>query len=571
MKLNKIIPFKLFSLLNKKQKIYLLILLIATIILSLIETLGISIIMPFISVASNPAILDSGRYNQIFIYSGIDKKSSFIIIFGLLIIAFYFFRSIFNVSYVYFSIAYTKSIFRYLSGKLFQTYLTIPYKIYSQKNTADFRTIISAESNNVSTILLSFIQILSEFFTVFLIYIFMIIINWQMTLIITFILLFLALIIINIFFKKTKIQGVKKSEAAKKLNRILEETFGNFKFMKLKGNDKQIIDVYKNSVTVYAQAETISETIGILPKNILENLGFSLIIAAIIYIIWRYDSADKVIPIISMYALALYRILPAVFKILQNINKLVYYQYSLNMVYENINQATEEEGNQDITFGDQINFNDVSFNYVSNHEILKNVSFDIKKGEKIAFSGESGSGKTTLVDLIIGLNKPVSGTIAVDNIIITNKNIRSWRKKIGYIPQNIYLFDGTVAENITFGSDFNQDQLINALKTANIWDFLSQKEGIHTRVGEGGNQLSGGQKQRIGIARALYNNPEILVLDEATSALDYETEEKIMNEIYNISKDKTLIVIAHRISTLKNCNKIININKGIISIDEKIL
>jgi ATP-binding cassette subfamily B protein/ATP-binding cassette subfamily C protein len=392
-----------------------------------------------------------------------------------------------------------------------------------------------------------------------------------MTLIITFILLFLALIIINIFFKKTKIQGVKKSEAAKKLNRILEETFGNFKFMKLKGNDKQIIDVYKNSVTVYAQAETISETIGILPKNILENLGFSLIIAAIIYIIWRYDSADKVIPIISMYALALYRILPAVFKILQNINKLVYYQYSLNMVYENINQATEEEGNQDITFGDQINFNDVSFNYVSNHEILKNVSFDIKKGEKIAFSGESGSGKTTLVDLIIGLNKPVSGTIAVDNIIITNKNIRSWRKKIGYIPQNIYLFDGTVAENITFGSDFNQDQLINALKTANIWDFLSQKEGIHTRVGEGGNQLSGGQKQRIGIARALYNNPEILVLDEATSALDYETEEKIMNEIYNISKDKTLIVIAHRISTLKNCNKIININKGIISIDEKIL
>jgi ATP-binding cassette, subfamily B, bacterial PglK len=199
---------------------------------------------------------------------------------------------------------------------------------------------------------------------------------------------------------------------------------------------------------------------------------------------------------------------------------------------------------------------------MTGEEIISGVSLEIKKGEKIAITGESGSGKSTLVDIITGIHKPVLGKVYIDDKAITDDNIRSWRKKIGYIPQSIYLFDGTVAENISFGSMPDVEKIITALKKANIWDFLSQKEGLNTKVGDGGIQLSGGQQQRIGIARALYDDPEVLVLDEATSALDNETEQKIMDEIYNVSANKTLIVIAHRLTTIERCDRRILIENG---------
>jgi ATP-binding cassette subfamily B protein/ATP-binding cassette subfamily C protein len=165
---------------------------------------------------------------------------------------------------------------------------------------------------------------------------------------------------------------------------------------------------------------------------------------------------------------------------------------------------------------------------------------------------------------MIGINYPSRGNIYVDGNMINSANIRSWRNKIGYIPQNIYLFDGTVAENVAFGAEYNEAKIVQVLKEANIWDFLAEKDGIDTLVGEGGIQLSGGQKQRIGIARALYGDPELLVLDEATSSLDNETEAKIMDEIYGLSGDKTLIVIAHRLSTVERCNRRINIENGMV-------
>jgi ATP-binding cassette subfamily B protein/ATP-binding cassette subfamily C protein len=193
-----------------------------------------------------------------------------------------------------------------------------------------------------------------------------------------------------------------------------------------------------------------------------------------------------------------------------------------------------------------------------------NAYIEIIIGEKVAFVGESGSGKTTLVDIIIGIYKPEQGGLYVDDVLIEKTNILSWRSKIGYIPQGIYLFDGTVAENVSFGSKRDDRKIIDVLKKAKIWDFLETKEGLSTRVGEGGIQLSGGQSQRIGIARALYTDPELLVLDEATSSLDDATEAQIMEEIYDLSGNKTLIIIAHRLSTVARCNRQLRIENGVI-------
>jgi len=205
----------------------------------------------------------------------------------------------------------------------------------------------------------------------------------------------------------------------------------------------------------------------------------------------------------------------------------------------------------------------IKFSYTSSKKILKDISLEIKKGDKVAFIGSSGEGKSTLIDLIIGIYKPISGNIFIDNTKLTDDNIKNFRKKIGYIPQSIYLFDGTVAQNIAFSDDVDENKVNQILDKVDLLNFFNEKnDGINTVVGEGGVKLSGGQKQRIAIARALYNDPEIMVLDEATSALDTVTEQKIMSEIYGIAGDKTLIIIAHRLSTIEKCDKVFTIKNG---------
>jgi ATP-binding cassette subfamily B protein/ATP-binding cassette subfamily C protein len=390
----------------------------------------------------------------------------------------------------------------------------------------------------------------------------MLFVNWKTTLLLTGILLICIFVISNIIIRKNRKLGVERYEADREIHRTIGATFGNIKFIKLKGNEEQILKDFRLSTKKHSHANVLNLTLGIMPKNILECIGFSLLAVIIIFNLLYRNSAENIIPIIAIYALSLYRILPAVHKLLGNLNNILYLKKSLDIVYDNINQNIEHEGFEHITFNKSIVIKNLSFKYDNSNDVLNNISLEIRKGEKVAIIGESGGGKSTLVDLIIGIHKPNSGNIYIDDTLITDANIRSWRSKIGYIPQNIYLFDGTIYDNIVFGMEPNVEQVSRVLKMANIWDILEKKDGLDTRVGEGGIQLSGGQKQRIGIARALYNNPDVLVLDEATSALDTETETKIMDEIYNIGKDKTLIIIAHRLSTIERCDRKIKIEDG---------
>jgi ABC-type multidrug transport system fused ATPase/permease subunit len=252
-------------------------------------------------------------------------------------------------------------------------------------------------------------------------------------------------------------------------------------------------------------------------------------------------------------------------RIVTGYNTLLYYHRSIDIIDEELKTTQENLGNKIIEFKEKIELTNVNFSY-QEKEVLSGINLTINKGEKIAFIGESGSGKSTLVDLIIGLYRLNQGEMKIDNVLVDESNLQNWRSQIGYIPQQVYLFDGTIAENVCFGRDLDKSLLVTVLKQANILDFLQTKQGVNTLVGEGGIQLSGGQKQRVAIARAIYGQPEILVLDEATSALDEETERKIMNEIYQISQDKTLIVIAHRLSTIKDCDKIYQLEDGVLNI-----
>ena len=354
-----------------------------------------------------------------------------------------------------------------------------------------------------------------------------------------------------------------RAEAQRKFYEVINRSFGNFKLIKLQVQDQSLLKDFSEASYDYTKANVTNATLAQVPRLFLEAIGFGIIISIVIYLVWKYHGdVSGVLAIISMFVLSLYRLMPSVNRIMTAYNQILFNHKSLDIIHHDLSYGTEKIGDKELMFQEKINLENISFEYESNKPILKNINLEIKKGSSVAFIGESGSGKSTLVDVIIGLYKPKNGKLYSDNAMIVDSNVKSWRLKVGYIPQSVYLFDGTVGENISFGLKYDKRKIDAVLKKAKIYDFLETKDGQNTTVGEDGIMLSGGQKQRIAIARALYLDPEILVLDEATSALDDDTEKEIMQEMYEISGDKTLIIIAHRLSTIDRCDTVYELKNG---------
>lgn len=556
-------PKKLLAITTRQEKKNFIILIFMSIFLSIIETVGISAIMPFITLASDPSKIVSNKYSKmVYDFFEFSTTTNFMIFFGLFLIGFYIFRATYSMLYNYILNKFAFGRFHAFAFRLFKNYTNLPYKRFVKRNSAELIKTIVNEASNLSFYMQSLLLIFSEFFTIVLLYVLLLLMDWKMTLILT--ILLGAKVLFLLFFLKKKIEkeGTRRSIMQSKFYKILNETFGNFKIIKLIQNEEKLYNEFSSISYGYAKANIVSNTLNQLPRLSLETIGFSVLIGIVVYVLFQYNDANFVLPIISMYALALYRILPALNRILSNYNTLLFLSNSLDIVYSDLSYTPQTEGKDFIDFKNKIELTNVSFEYNKNKKVLENINIIINKGDKVAFVGESGSGKSTLVDLIIGLYKPLSGEIVIDDKKLTSDNVKSYRSKVGYIPQSIYLFDGTVGENVAFGYEYDKEKIMEVLKKANIYDFLSSKEGIDTLVGDGGIQLSGGQKQRIGIARALYSDPEILVLDEATSALDNETEAKIMDEIYETSQDKTLLIIAHRLSTIERCDRKIMLSNG---------
>jgi ABC-type multidrug transport system fused ATPase/permease subunit len=556
---------KLKLLLSKRDKQFLILLLLFSLFISVIETIGVSIIMPYVAVASNFTLIHTNKYYLwIYNYFGFHNDINFVIIFGFLLIFFYLFRSVVNLFYFYLLARFSKGRYYVIAYKLFENYLSMPYRGFIDRNSSNLTKTIISEAQNVTELISALLFMVSEIFIIILIYTLFIYINWKITLALSVILLLNALLLTQTVSKKIKKLGQKRELFQKRFFEVINTTMGNFKMIKLHGEEKDILKEFSQSTDSFAKTYIANESLSNFPRLFLEAIGFSIVASIIIYLVYINQSdISHSFGLISMFVLGLYRLLPSVNRILVSYNKILFYRKSLDIVHNDLIYEIEDLGTENISFNKEIRLENLSFSYIDSNNILKNINISIKKGKKIAFTGESGSGKSTLVDIIIGLYKPSAGNIYIDNTLLTEKNVRSWRKRIGYIPQSIYLFDGTVAQNVTMGKDINSDKVIEVLKKANIWDFLdAHHQGIETNVGEGGVKLSGGQKQRIAIARALYFDPEILVLDEATSALDEETEAKIMQEIYKVSEDKTLIIIAHRLSTIDGCDVVYKLDNG---------
>lgn len=554
---------KFLKLLTKEYQVKFIFILLAGILLSVVETVGVSIIMPFITLASEPSKIFANPYSNFFYdYFNFSSTANFMICFGLILVGFYIFRAAYIIIYSYLTNSFSFGVFYMYSCLLFKNYTNLTYVDITNKNISKMTSIVVSESFNLSNYAQNIIIIFIEIFTVTFLYLLLILVNWKMTLILTSSLG--IIIFILLFFLKNKIreEGVKRSNIQSNFYKILNETFCNFKMLKFIQNEDQIYNNFSKLSHELSKVHVMNGIMSNIYRPLLETIGFSILILVVVYMLYAYENSDVVLPIVSMYALALYRMLPAINRILAAYNMIMFLTNSFDVIYKELSNVPLVEGDENIAFNVKIELKHVNFEYIEGKKIFEDVNLTIMKGDKVAFVGSSGSGKSTLVDIITGLYVPLYGSILVDDIELNYKNVRSFRSRIGYIPQAIYLFDGTVGENVSFGYEYNEEKVVEALKKAKIYNFLLTKKGVNTKVGDGGIQLSGGQKQRIGIARALYNEPDIIVLDEATSALDVDTESKIMDEIYKIGENKTLLIVAHRISTIRKCNKKLELCDG---------
>ena len=561
---------KLFAVLSLQDKRFFYALLAFSVLISFIESFAISLIMPFVSVASDFSLFERNAYlRQIDEFFSLPKYE-LVAYFGLLLIVFYVLRAFLNALYFYLLARFSKGRYHLFALRLFRKYLNLDYESFTrQKHSALLKT-ITQEAFNLSTMLASFLLMMSELFVVALIYALMLVVDYQITLFLSVFLLANALILVRVLSPMMKKAGAKREVAMSAFFETLSTNLNNFKFIKLKGKEESVAHLFSEQSFAFSRANITSETINAFPRLFLEAVGFCVLVFIVVALIWqRQSDIHTALAMISLFVLALYRLMPSANRIITSYHDLLYYKNSLDIVYNALYEKDENLGDEKVSFEKDLVLKNVNFAYKNKPLLFENLNFTLKKGEKIAFIGESGSGKSTLVDMLMGLLPPNSGEILVDGRKLSAQNLKNFRQKIGYIPQQIYLFNDTIAKNIAFGEEFDEKMLERVIKQANLQSFItSLKDGANTLVGDGGGNLSVGQKQRIAIARALYLSPQILVLDEATSALDNESEAKIMSEIYKISSDKTLIIIAHRLNTIEQCDKIYRVEKGKISLEK---
>ncbi|HFU75984.1 MAG TPA: ABC transporter ATP-binding protein [Bacteroidetes bacterium] len=557
---------KINKLLTKHDKRFLIILVFFSIIISLIETLAVSIIMPFISVANDFSLIESNYYfSTLYHFFDMNSAVTFILYFGVFLFLFYILRSFINMFYFYMLAKFSEGRYFIISKRLFETYLSLSNQKFNSLNSAHLTKMVINEASFLTQVISSLLFMISEIFVILFIYALLLYVDWQSTLLLSLVLMVVVGLILRKITSLVKTKGKEREEHQRHVYDILSSSFGNFKVIKLFSNENEVIQSFTEVSKKFVKTNIIFESSSHIPRLVLDALGFSLLSLVVALLVWKHQAdISSFMPILSLYLLALYRLLPSVHRLIVRYNKIMFYSKSIELVHSELNYQGESLGTESIGFKKMIQFKNVGFSYTEGNNILMNINFLIKKGETIGIVGESGSGKSTLVDMLIGLNLPTEGQIKIDDVELCEDNLVSWREQIGYIPQSIYLFDGTVAENILFGRTYNQQRLINVLKKVKLWEILEDKNGLDTLVGEGGKLLSGGQKQRVAIARALYSSPDILVLDEATSALDKKIEMEIMKEIYLLCKDKTLIIISHNEAILEDCHKILKVENHAI-------
>jgi ABC-type multidrug transport system fused ATPase/permease subunit len=565
----------LFLLSNKERKSA-LILLFMIFVMALLDTIGVASILPFIAIITNPTLIETNLFlktmfetSKIF---GVKSNQEFIFALGVLVFVLLVISLIFKAVTIYFQSRFVQMMEYSIGKRLVETYLNQPYSWFLNHHSTDLgKTILSEVNAVVGGAFSPFFEIITKGMIAIALIILLIIADPRLALLVGFLLIGSYAIIYNYIRNYLNRMGKERFRNNQLRFIAVSEGFGAAKEVKVGGLEKNYIKRFAEPAKNLALNQAYSSIIAQLPRFALEAIAFGGILLIILYMISQSGSFNSVLPIISLYVYAGYRLMPALQQVYASFTQLNFATPSLDNLYNDFKNLELSELNQDqgvLPFNESIKLKNIYYNYPNASQItLEDINITIPAKTTIGLVGPSGSGKTTIVDLILGLLETKRGTLEIDGKIINRKNVRSWQRSIGYVPQHLYLSDDTIMGNIAFGVDpknINQGAVIKASKIANLHDFITNElpEKYLTKVGERGVRLSGGQLQRIGIARALYNDPKVLILDEATSSLDYETEKVLINAINKLGKHITIIIIAHRLNTVKRCDKILVLEKG---------
>jgi ATP-binding cassette, subfamily B, bacterial PglK len=567
---------KFLFLLSGRERKQLGLLIFMITIMALLDTIGVVSILPFVAVLTNPSLVDTNLIlNSIFLASsilGIENNQQFLFFLGGLVFITLVVSLLFKILTTYVQTQFIYMQEYNIGKRLVEGYLCQPYNWFLNRNSANFGTTILSEVNQIiETGIRPLTELIAKGMISIILIIVLFVADPKLALIVGLTLggsYWLVFYSIKVYIEKI---GKIRFENNQKRFLTISEAFGAIKEVKVSGLEKFYINFFSNSAQKYSKSITAANFISQVPRFILEIIVFGGIMLMILYLMKQTGSFNNSLPMISLYVFAGYRLMPALQQIYVSVTTISYIGPSLDKLFEDINKLKSIELNQDqgfLPFNKTITLKDVNYNYPNtSRTTLKNVNLSIFAKTTVGLIGTTGSGKTTMVDIILGLLEAQTGTLEIDGQIITRQNSRAWQRSIGYVPQHIYLSDNTIADNIALGIDsknINLEALEKASKIANLHDFVVNElpEKYQTIVGERGVRLSGGQRQRIGIARALYNNPNVLILDEATSALDNQTEQAVMDAINNLGKNITIILIAHRLSTVKKCDKVFLLEGG---------
>lgn len=574
---------KLRYVFDRKDKIKLVGLAILMVIGSVLELLAVAVFNPFIEVLMQTSSIEDDSFLKLFFtHIHLNGIEQYLVVLSALIAVIYLVKNIYLsfLQNVILSFSYTTRM--NLATRLLTTYMNEPYTFHLSKNIAEMQRCLQSDTSQFMSLINSCLQLTVEMVTCLALAAYLFHTSHSITVVIGVLLLLCIGLFFMISKKVSSRLGRQNENYNAKLFQWINQSLGGIKELKILQREEYFIDSYKTNYKKLIWGARVNELIAALPKYIVETVAMvGLVFAIIIKLLFGHGALETFIPQIAVFAVAAFRLLPSVGRVNAYINSIMYNKASLDMIYDDLKEIDSEpvqeiewqEKKEKWIFTKGVTVEHVSYHYPdSDVEVLHDISLEIPKGKTVALIGPSGAGKTTLADIILGLLPPVSGVVRMDQHNVY-ENLRSWREKLGYIPQSIYLSDDTIRNNVAFGiyeAQIDDNAIWKALEKAQLKEFVQGLEkGLDTYVGDRGVRLSGGQRQRIGIARALYHDPEILVLDEATSALDSSTEQAVMESIESLQGLKTMIIIAHRLTTIKNADLVYEVSGGNVTLRDK--
>lgn len=558
---------------SKEQKIKFFFLLVAIVITTFLELLSVTAIMPLVNVMMDPEIIKRTDYLW-WIYCAFDFQNTnhFLAFLGGILIVIYILKNVCVSAMYQLQYKFTFSNQRKLASKMMECYMMQPYYFHLSHSSADLIRSINTDVTMMFQGVLSILQLIAEALVCLVLGAFLIIKDKSITIGVCLFLIFFLFFFAKKFKRYLARIGEEDRMYSAGIVRWLQQSFGGMKETKILGRENFFLNKFNSEYQNWADREQIYRYLQVAPRPIMEAVCITALMTVVIAKLLNGTGSSYFITTISVFAIAAFRLLPSFNRIANYMSVIMFNMPAFEAVYgdlKEIEKAKEYEVRTNaaleaLPLQDEIKIDDLSFKYPTGTDyVLEHINLKIAKKQSVAFIGPSGAGKTTLADLILGALTPTSGTIRIDGKDAF-EHLSAWQKNVGYIPQSIYLLDDTIRNNILYGAqeeDNDDVKLWKAIEKAQLKEFIeSLSDGLDTEVGEGGVRLSGGQRQRIGIARALFNDPEVLILDEATSALDNDTEAAVMEAIETLTGSKTIIIIAHRLSTIKNCDVVYEIN-----------